>query len=201
MRGSMYKASITLLIAFTALLSFFNFGKNKSEEKTNESISKAPPKDWKKFIPATGKFTAFLPNQPSYAIDIEDIPNTEKKRWYEVYVSEEINGKVFLINLITYPHDYQLSDPPVILENIVKDIISRNLNNHIVEIKDDTFRGLPAKYFNFKNQSIEVRGEAFLSNNTVYLLTYTALADDFDTNEFTQFVNSFELTKHENPKL
>lgn len=192
----MYKALLTLLIAFVALLSFFKLSKDKSLD-TQE---KAPHKDWIKFIPATGKFTAYLPEQPRYAIDIEDIPDSEKKRWYEVYVAEEINGKVFLINLITYPHDYDLKDPKTALDNIVRDMVSRNLNNQLIETNEKKFRGMPAKYFNFKNQSIEVKGEAFLFENTVYLLTYTALADDFDNDEFTQFIRLFELGKHDTKK-
>ncbi len=193
----MYKASFTLLLAFAAMLSFFNFGKDKSAQTAADSESKKPPKDWSKFIPATGKFTVFLPTQPQYAIDIENIPNSDKKRWYEVYVSEELNGSVYLINLITYPIDYKLNDPNEVVDNIVNEIVSSNLNNHSVEFKKETFRGMAAKSFNFKNQSIEVKGEAFLSDNTVYLLTYTALADDFDAKEFNQFINSFELTKEE----
>lgn len=196
----MYKAFIPLLVAFATMLSFFNFGKESKSAETIVDSKTKPPKDWKRFIPATGKFTAYLPTTPRYAIDIESIQNSDKKRWYEVYISEEINGTVYLINLITYPLDYKLNDPKVVLGNVVNDMISSNLNNRVVESKEDTFRGFPAKYFNFKNQSIEVKGEAFLSGNTVYLLTYTALADDFDTKEFEQFLNSFELTKQEESK-
>lgn len=192
----MYKAAISLLVGATALLSFFNFS---SDSKTGQSGTdfkpETLPKEWKKFVPTTGKFTVYLPSMPKYAIDVVNVPNTDVKRWYEMYVSEEINGTVYLINLITYHPDFDISNAKDLLNNVVNEIVSSNLNNHIVEKKDSTFKERPSLFFHMTNQSIVVKGVAFLVGKTVYLLTYTATKDNFDEKEYNSFIHSFELLK------
>lgn len=189
----MYKAAFSIIIAIVAMLSFFNFGSNEKSSETSKQAN--VPKEWKKFNPATGKFSVFLPSTPKYAIDIVNVPKTDIKRWYEMYVSEELNGTVYLINLITYHPGFDLSDVKGLLHNVVNEIASSNLNNHVEELKDTTFQGKPALYFHLNNHSIEVKGMAFLSGATVYLLTYTSREENFDDKEFNQFINSFELLK------
>ncbi|MFI5343603.1 MAG: hypothetical protein ACHQUC_05210 [Chlamydiales bacterium] len=192
----MYKAAISLFIGAAAILSFFNFGSDKkSGQNGSNPNSEALPKEWKKFVPTTGKFTVYLPSMPKYAIDIVNVPNTDIKRWYEMYVSEEINGTVYLINLITYHPDFDISDVKDLLNNVVNEIVSSNLNNHMVEKKESTFKERPSLYFHITNQSIVVKGVAFLVGKTVYLLTYTATKENFEEKEFDQFTHSFELSK------
>lgn len=190
----MYKAAISLLVGTSAILSFFNFGSKNGQNESNTN-SEVLPKDWKKFVPTTEKFTVYLPSVPKYAIDIVNVPNTDVKRWYEMYVSEEINGTVYLINLITYHPDFDISDVKGLLNNVVNEIVSSNLNNHVVEKKESTFKERPSLFFHITNQSIVVKGVAFLVGKTVYLLTYTATKENFQEKEFDQFIHSFDLAK------
>jgi len=190
----MYKGTILALFAIAATLSLIDFGLSKKAEKGLE-IQADLTKDWIKFVPFTGKFTVYLPRTPKYAIDIVNVPKTDIKRWYEMYVAEEPNGTVFLVNLISYHSSFDLSNVKGVLHNVVNEMISSNLNNRVLELKDETFQGRRSVFFHFQNESIEVKGIAFLAGMTVYQLTYTALSENFNENEYEGFVNSFELVK------
>lgn len=190
----MYKGTILAFLAIAVTLLLLDFGLSKKNENGLNSSNQLP-KDWTKFVPFTGKFTIYLPKAPKYAIDIANEPNTDVKRWYEMYASEEVNGTVFLVNLISYHPSFDLTDTQRILHNVVNEMISSNINNKVLEITDGTFQDRKAVFFHFENESIEVKGVAFLAGITVYQLTYTALKVNFNEEEYEEFIHSFELVK------
>lgn len=193
----MYKLFFALLLAAAAGYFFFDLTNDQPYESTEIAESSEPLAEWKKFEPTSGKFIVKLPSIPQYAIDVVNVPNTDIKRWYEIYVAEQLDGSVYMINLITYHPDFDLSNTKELLHNVVNEVVSSNLNNHVIEIKDLTFEGRQAVSFFIKNQTLQVKGEAFLVGGTVYLLAYTGNKVNFKDNDYETFIKSFELLKDE----
>jgi len=196
----MYKKVTVGILVIVAILAFVDFNLSKKDIKNSIQEKNLPPKDWSKFFPFTGKFTVYLPKAPKYAIDVINEPNTDIKRWYEMYASEEVNGTVFLLNLISYQSEPDPHHVKNLLHNVINELVSSNLNNHVIEIKDGTFKEREAVFFNIENEAIEVKGVAFLAGKTIYQLTYTSLSENFEDDEYQNFINSFELVKQNLPE-
>jgi hypothetical protein len=158
--------------------------------------------DWKKFVPHSEKFEVFLPSTPQYMKEAEPLPHTDKKRFYEMYVSEKLDGTLFLISVMTYPIDLEVSPSSQTLQDVTYELVKTNPNNHLVNIKPNIYQSYEAIDFAVENPpgeaEFKVLGKAFIVNNTIYMLTYTAHKDNFDQQEYDYFVNSFifQSTNH-----
>ena len=147
----MYKRILIVSTIIIMILAMIDFGLSDKKEFTPTSNT-SPPKEWVKFVPFTGKFTVYLPKTPKYAVDIVNVPNTDIQRWYEMYVSEEINGTVYLLNLISYGPDYPITDAKNILHNVVNEIVARNLSNRLTKLEDGKFQNQPAIFFQIEKE-------------------------------------------------
>lgn len=193
----MYKLIFTLILAFAAGYFFFDFTSDVIADPTEIAEETGAIREWKTFEPASGKFSVKMPSIPQYAIDVANAPNTNIKRWYEIYASEELDGTVCMVNLITYHPDFDLSNVKELLHNVVNEMVSSNPHNHLLTIKDIAKEGRDGVAFHIENHALEVEGETFLVGSTVYLLAYTATKTNFDESEFNTFINSFKVLKEE----
>ncbi len=153
--------------------------------------------DWKDFTPPSGRFKVNMPSTPHYARDAVDIPNTDKKRQYEMYASEKVNGSLFMINVITYPKDVDTSNSEEILKLMVEELMKSNPENQLVSLKQVTYQSHPALEFNINNAKFKVQGKMFMWEKTLYVLSYVARKEDFDITEYNHFMNSFILGLHQ----
>lgn len=149
--------------------------------------------EWREFTANTGRFRVMVPMPPQYAKDAVEIAGTDKKRLYEMYVSEKINGTIFMISLITYPSEVDTSNVDQILEETVHEMVATNPQNELRDFKDETFRGHKAVNFEIANHEFHVEGEAFMVDKTLYLLTYVAKTEDYNEADYQYFIRSFEL--------
>lgn len=157
--------------------------------------------DWREFTASSGRFKVELPAFPQYAKEAVNIPNTDKKRRYEMYVSQKINGSVFMINLITYPEDIDTSNTDQMLQSIVDEMVSINPGNQLKEVHHSLFQTYQAIGFHIANKDFDVQGKAFMVQKTMYLLTYVAKLSDFSESEFQYFLNSFQLLPNAEKKV
>ena len=99
------------------------------------------------------------------------------------------------MNLISYGPDYPITDAKNILHNVVNEIVARNLSNRLTKLEDGKFQNQPAIFFQIENEPAEIKGVAFLDEKTVYQLTYTALSENFEEQEYDEFIHSFQLSQ------
>lgn len=193
----MYKIIALLLSAF--LVGYFFIGmQSKNEDPSYElAFDSDSIKTWKKFEPISGKFSIMFPSIPQHAIDEVNVPKTNIKRQYEIFVAEELDGTVYMINLITYPPGFNLSNPQELLHNVIKESIANNVNNHIIEIKDSKQDDRDIVSFHAENNDFQIKGESFLIGSTVYLLSYTATKDLFNDEEYKHFAASLIINEDE----
>lgn len=160
---------------------------------TSDNLQVPTFAEWREFIAKTGRFKVQLPYVPQYAKESVLIPNTDQKRQYEMYASDKMNGTTFMVNLITYPKEFDLSDPNHILTETVNEITKTNAHNQLTEMKEGLYKSYPSVDFHMINQQFDIKGKAFIIGKTVYLLNYVSKTEDFDEKEYDYFVNSFQL--------
>jgi hypothetical protein len=148
---------------------------------------------WQEFIPRTGLFRVMFPFPPQYAKDLVAIPNSDKKRRYEIYASEKIDGTLFLISVITYPSEVDTSDSNEILQQVAYELVQNKPGNRLTKLKESFFNGYPSLDFSIENQQFHIEGKMILVNKTVYVLSYSTRLGDFDPKEYQYFIDSFEL--------
>lgn len=161
--------------------------------ETATEVELPPFADWREFTPQAGKFKVLLPIVPQYAKAAVEIPNTDKKRRYEMYISEKVNGTIFMISVITYPPDFDTSDKEQMLNNIINELVTTNAGNRLKEIKNTVYQGHQAIDFNIANKEFDVQGKTFMIDKTVYFITYIARLSDVDNNEYNYFIKSFQI--------
>lgn len=161
--------------------------------KTNSQLEVPPFADWREFVPKSEKFKVTFPAPPQYAKEAIEIPGTNLLRRYEMYVSEKLDGDVFMISLISYPEGYDISNSKQLLRELIEEMKISKPGNQIKKLNEKTFQKQEALEFNIANPKFGVEGVAFLLDRTVYLLTYVADTADFSMNEYEHFIHSFQL--------
>jgi hypothetical protein len=158
----------------------------------SEEMKVPPYADWREFIPQSKKFKVMLPTVPQYAQDSNLIANTEQKRFYEMFISEKLNGAIFMISQITYPAEYNVNTRQL-LKDTIDEMVKSNPDNTLNFVNDTTFLDQTAFDFNITNKDFGVDGKAFMYGKTIYLLTYIAKNAEFNKEEYKHFLDSFHL--------
>jgi hypothetical protein len=160
---------------------------------SSDTMEVAPFADWRKFEASSERFFVMLPSPPQYAKEAVPIPNTQELRRYEMYVSQKLDGPIFMISLITYPQDIDGPEKTQTLHDIVDEMMKTKPDNKLKELKDSLYQDYPAIDFSIANDNYDVRGRAFIVKRTVYLLTYIANNTEFTLGDYEHFIDSFKL--------
>lgn len=152
--------------------------------------------DWKEFTPPSGSFKVLMPALPQYAKDSVAIPETDKKRRYEIFASEKIDGTLFMVSVITYPPDVDTTNTQNMLKGIVEELMHSKKDNRLKEINQNMHANYESLDFNFESKEFEIRGRVFMVDKTLYVLTYIVRKADFDQAEYKHFIDSFHLLPH-----
>lgn len=180
---------IVWLVVCLAILGtgiYYLYTKKEAAERYNFST-------WKEFVPKSKLFKVLLPSTPQYAKDFIAIPNSEKKRRYDMYASDKVDGTLFLISVITYPSEVDTSSSNDILRQNIDDLIHNKADNQLTKILNNVLDGLNNIDFSIENQAFHVEGKAIQDDKTVYMLTYITRKENFDPKEYQYFFDSFQL--------
>lgn len=173
------------------------------EQPHNTSQGGALTKDeggfslWQEFKPQSGLFKVLLPNPPQYAKDLVPIAGSEQRLRYDIYASEKIDGTLFLISVITYPEESDVTSSMDILKQTVEELKRSKPDNEMTKVKESLYHNHQALDFSMVNREFRVEGKAFIVDKIVYVLSYGSRKSDFNATEYEHFVNSFALSDHQ----
>lgn len=186
------------IVLICLILLFAGFFYLKPTEKSS-NINKKPiaTSNWQKFKPNSGLFTVELPHPPQYAKDMVPIPGTDLKRRYDMYVSEEIDGTLYLISVITYPNEAEASEPLDIMKQTIDELMKTKPDNKLTKMDKSQFKTLQSFDFSFVNGEFFIEGKIFTAGKTVFVLSYVTRKGEFDAADYQRFINSFELVEKE----
>lgn len=196
----MYKILATIALVIVMLVVFYLSTSQTVSSNASPSgavtAQKANPSvfsDWEEFKDPNGKFKAQLPSPPQFVKGLAEIPTNNGKRRYEIYASQELNGNLFMINVMTYPSDFDTSDANETLRSIVDETIQSNPANRLINSKESIYQDHPALDFDIDNPMVKSQGKAFIMGKTVYILLYAAHQKNFFPAEYQKFVDSFSI--------
>ncbi len=197
----MSKIVLGIVAVFILLIGGVYFLANKVKDNykipnvSESSIQSSPNtfEDWREFTPPSGRFEVQIPATPQYAKDAVAIPNTNTKRRYEMFASEKIDGTLFMISMITYPKEVDTSNTQEMLRGIVDELMHSNPLNRLINLENSSYQTHPAIDFDMISPQFKVQGKALIDDKTIYVLSYAARKDDFDTSEYQHFIDSFVL--------
>lgn len=161
--------------------------------KDQEDDYRVRPDNWHEFVSAIGKFKVMLPADPQHATQSLPVPNANYHLQYDMYAVDDENGDTFMISLVTYPDDVNMSNPQSILENLMNEMLKANPKNQLQSMQFTQFDGYDTLDFKLGSPDIEVTSRAFVVDQTLFLLTMIGKKDRFHQRRFDYFVHSFAL--------
>jgi hypothetical protein len=190
---SMNKVVLTVIIlALLGIGLYYSFFIRQKDKGDIQGLA-----SWKEFTPQSRLFEVELPGTPQYAKDYLTIPNSDKKRRYDMYASEKLDGTVFLVSMITYPPESDISSPEAILRQNIEELAYNKGGNRVSHLSKSSFQGYEARDFTIDNPEFHVEGKAVQDDHTVYMLTYITRKGEFDPDEYKYFVSSFKILNKE----
>jgi hypothetical protein len=184
-------SKVALLAALIIILGIgtYYFNRNKRTE-IGEQDNFAT---WNEFIPRSNLFKVLLPHAPQYGKDFLAIPKSEKKRRFDMYISEKIDGSLFLISVITYPPDYAAPPSNEMMRQNIEELIQNKSDNKLTKISNRPFEGRNALDYTIESKDFHVAGRSIHDDHVVYMLTYITRNENFDQEEYEHFIQSFHL--------
>ncbi len=193
----MYKIGMIIVLAILILLGLSYFVPSLQRTIPGMASSKNSHLEkfatWKEFTPQSELFKVDLPEPPQYAKDFVEIPDTDKKRRYDMYASEKIDGSLFLVNVITYPPEIDTSFTDDILKQNVMELMHSKPDNELARLEKSLYQTRPSFDFNFNNREFHVEGKALMDGKRVFILSYITRLKEFDPADYSYFIKSFQL--------
>lgn len=186
------------LIAMAVLLGFKWFVRDAWKAfPSGPSMEVTPParSDWKDFTPSSNKFKVRVPILPQQATETVSDPLTRHTRLYDMYVSQEADGTIYMVSSIQFQDKRDTLDPQGLLKNTVNDMMRSNLDNSLVKSQSTIYDGFPAQDFVIQNPQMTMEGKAFLDHETLYILTTIENGKNYKPEDFNYFIKSFQLKK------
>lgn len=165
-----------------------------------KKVDTAPFSDWHDFRAPTGKFAVRLPVLPQHATQTVVDPKTKQSRFYDMYVSQTDDNRIFMISLITFPEDGKEA-PEMVQKTIVNDMLASNPKNQLKSMKVGDFHNFKTLDFTIENPDMTLVGTTFMNGPTLYLLTTIFNANNYNAKDYDYFINSFNLLTPAESKL
>lgn len=199
----MSRFTFILVLLLIILFGFLAINGLKSSYKIlpiqeSKAVDQVPFSDWHRFVSNEDQFSVKLPVMPQHADQSIHDPITNKKRLYDMYVAQTDEGTIYMISLIKFQDPMQANDD-FLQRTIINDMIASNPKNQLKDIQVGQFQNQQASTFKIENDLTIVLGKTFVDNKILYLLTAIFDKENFNSEDFDYFINSFQL--HSNKQI
>ena len=132
---------------------------------------------------------------PQQASDQVTDPLTNEVRYYDMYVSQELDGTIYMISLITFKDSKSVIDPENLLKLTIGDMVKANLENKLLKVDNGNYKNMPASDFKIQNPQMTIEGKAFVDHQTLYIVSTMENTRNYKSDDFEYFMKSFNLLK------
>lgn len=201
---------ITIGIGALAFFAYeLNSDKSDNDSVHTSTVDKSPTLNksiWKLYKPQNERFEVLLPGIPQHVSEThpnsknatKDAPKDVIK--YDVYLSQDVDGNIFMISLTQYPPSYEMGGIDEVLEAVKNGAVGSNSKNELKDIERSTFMNLPSLDFSIANSDSNIRSKVILDNKTLFVLTVMDKDSSRLESDFNTFVGSFAIKHPSEPK-
>jgi len=161
------------------------------------------PKDmkWETFTSKENGFSVDVPTQPEHIHQEITIPQTDLKIAYDTYISEPSEHIVYVISVWNYPHEIDMSQPDVNLQDGFGGMLSALPDSEVVDMQMTKKDGFNVLTFKVKNDDVIFEGKLMLVHNTLYQVFAVYKSSEDVKQDFSRFIDSFKLVSPEKRKI
>ncbi|MBS0636869.1 MAG: hypothetical protein JSS12_05115, partial [Verrucomicrobia bacterium] len=146
---------------------------------------------WKTFKPQNGRFEVLLPSIPQHVT--ESHPNGNDYTKYDVYLSQDHDGNVYMISLTQYPITYDMGKVDEVLEAVKNGAMGSNSKNQLTFEEKNSYLNKPAMDFAIANNDSNIRSKVIIDDRTLIVLTVMNRDPNQIESDFKTFAGSFTL--------
>ena len=146
---------------------------------------------WKVFKPQNGRFEVLLPAIPQHVSEAHPKGNEFTK--YDVYLSQDREGNVYMISLTQYPPSYEMGSTDDVLEAVKNGAMGSNTKNELKNEERNTYLNFPSLDFAIKSNDSSIRSKVILVGKTLIVLTAMNRDESHLDTDFKTFAGSFVL--------
>ncbi len=180
----------TLAIGTVALFAITLSNNSNSEAEVSGTLDKSA---WKLFKPNNDRFEVLFPAAPQHVSEAH--PNGKEVTKYDVFLSQDVAGNVFMISITQYPPSYAMGQVDDVLQAVKNGAVGSNSKNELKQVERSTFLNLPALDFTIANADSTIRSKVILEDKTLFVLTVMDKDPARLESDFNTFVGSFVI-KH-----
>lgn len=146
---------------------------------------------WKLFKPKNDRFEVLLPSIPQHVS--EKHPTGTEFTKYDVYLSQDREGSVYMISLTVYPDSYEMGSPEEVLEAVKNGALGSNSKNELKSSEVSTYLNMPSMDFAIESAESAIRSKVIVSDKTLVVLTAMNRDPAHLDADFATFAGSFVL--------
>lgn len=171
-----------------------NYTYNFLPAALSSKFSKSSFEGWKVYKSEDGTFEAKFPTSVRHSSGSEPISKGPEKKLINTYLSEEPNGSIFMVSILTFPTETKDSkEYNARLNEAMTRLQKANPQNIVWGINYDQFLDVSDLTFGIENPEQMMINKVFIKGKDLYLLSYTSKKDLFDQANFQYFLDSFKL--------
>jgi len=193
-RSFIYLALLASLAAIFLSTYYFKDSYELLPINTKLSEKTLPPdQSWFNYDAPGGEFNVSLPLLPQTATQYLTDPKTGDVKHYEMYIAQNSDGTIYMISLITLPKVLDESEKPLILNQLMNDMVSANKGNKLRSSKSAVYDGMTSIDFIIDKEEHVIEAREFINGKTIYVLTTISKNENKDKTHFKYFIDSFKL--------
>ncbi len=182
---------ITIIALGALALITYKVSRNHEENPSHMAAQTHEKSVWKLFKPQNSRFEVLLPSIPQHVAEAH--PNGNDFTKYDVYLSQDKDGNVFMISLTEYPPQYEMGSVDDVLEAVKNGALGANSKNQIKNVEKSTYLNLPSMDFFIESSDSAIRSKAIVDNKTLIVLTAMNRDPARLEKDYNTFVGSFVL--------
>lgn len=188
------------LVIFLALLGGFVVLRENGQRAASSLVAEATNgnfSNWREYTSTYHHFKVHMPTLPQHANDKVMDQKTGETRRYDTFVSADSNGQAYMVTVITFAKPISKENIEPLLKDTISEMVSRNKDNKLVSVEADNFKTFKALKFTVSNGQLYMIGEAFVRDNSLFIVSILTKTLNTDSEELKFFSDSFDTILQE----
>lgn len=165
----------------------------KHELQVAEAEQHGPVKPWREYQSAVAKFQVDFPGLPQHAQEVRDVPNTDWRLEYQLYVAQDTEGADYMVSMVKYPEQMTIENAQKILDGVLEEMRALNPTHEVEGLDSSDFQGHPSIRFTVAAPDRVLHSRSIVVDHALYLLIVAHAPGIEVGDSIRRFEDSFQL--------